>query len=250
MTAPPYKHFEGKSVVEHLKEARRKGAIAAAEIHGTEMSGSVAAGADSSKETAVLLLILWVLISFFSPLAHPFTLLFLAASGWTLWKTGRSALLGWARIERLHRQIEEERWEIEHQRAQEKLELREMYEAKGLSGKLLDEVIDVMMADDNRLLRIMLEEELGLTLEAYEHPLKQALGAFIGAAASAGLCLLGFWASPSFGLPLAVSIVFIASATTSAKLEGNRCLNYIVWNLSMATMIAGCTYFLIRLFTL
>ena len=30
-------HFEGKSVQEHLKAARAKGALAAAEIHGTEM---------------------------------------------------------------------------------------------------------------------------------------------------------------------------------------------------------------------
>ncbi len=36
--------------------------------------------------------------------------------------------------------IEEERWEIQHHRAQERLELTEMYAAKGLSGKLLEEV--------------------------------------------------------------------------------------------------------------
>ena len=96
------------------------------------------------------------------------------------WKTARSALLGWARVERFHRVIEEERWEIEHHRAARKARAYRNVPGKGLTGKFLEEVIDVLMADDNRLLRVMLEEELGITLEAYEHPLKQAAGAFCG----------------------------------------------------------------------
>jgi hypothetical protein len=112
--------------------------------------------------------------SFSTPL---FLMLSLFSFGWAVWKTGRSALLGWGRMERLHRLIEEERWEIQHHRAQERRELGEMYRAKGFDGKLLEEVLDVLMSDDNRLLKVMLEEELGLTLEAYEHPLRQAIGA-------------------------------------------------------------------------
>ena len=145
-------HFEGKSVVEHLKTARAKGALASAEIHGTEMPGHLSAAADAARETSVVLLLLWILLP-----SQP-TLFFLFAAGFFLWKIGRSALLGWARLERLHRVIEEERWEIEHQRQQEREELEALYQAKGLTGKLLDETVSVMMADDNRLLRIMLEE--------------------------------------------------------------------------------------------
>jgi len=147
--------------------------------------------------------------------------------------------------QRLHRIIEEERWEIEHHRAQEKQELTEMYEAKGLTGKLLEEVIDVLMADDNRLLRVMLEEELGLTLEAYEHPLKQAFGALCGSFVSAGVCLIGFWALPSLGLPILAAAVVAASTTVSAKLERNRVWKTIVWNLAIAGLTAGSVYFLI-----
>jgi VIT1/CCC1 family predicted Fe2+/Mn2+ transporter len=168
----------------------------------------------------------------------------LFSAGWILWKTGRSALLGWSRIERLHRVIEEERWEIQHHRAQERSELTEMYAAKGLSGKLLEEVIDVLMADDNRLLRVMLEEELGLTLEAYEHPLTQAAGALCGAAGSAALCLVGLWAAPSFGLPLAAALVLTVSSALTSKREGSHRTPAIVWNLAIAGTIAGCIYFL------
>jgi len=99
-------HFEGKSVLEHLKAARAKGALAAAEIHGSEMPGYLSAAADAARDTAVVLLLLSIL------LPHAVTLFFLVAGGLFLWKIGRSALLGWARLERLHRVIEEERWEI------------------------------------------------------------------------------------------------------------------------------------------
>lgn len=240
-------HFEGKSVVEHLKEARSRGAAASAEIHGTEMPGHLAAWADASKETAFILLILWILLSLAFPKISflPFAISF--SLGWLIWKTGRSALLGWARVERLHRVIEEERWEIEHHRPQEKIELTAMYRAKGLEGKLLEEVIDVMMADDNRLLRIMLEEELGLTLEAYEHPLKQAFGALCGVATAALLCLGGHLLFPSYGIPILAALVITASTYISTKIENNHLWNTLIWNLAIAGLTAGSVYFLIPL---
>lgn len=244
---PPSEHFRGKSVVEHLKEARARGALASAEIHGTEMPGHLAAGADAAKETALAILILWLLSFLFLSEKQTLTFLILFCAGWAIWKTARSALLGWARIERLHRVIEEERWEIEHHRQQERLELTEMYQAKGLSGKLLEDVIDALMADDNRLLRLMLEEELGLTLEAYEHPLKQASGALCGVMASACVCLFGFWAAPRLGVPIATGAMIVLATMVSTKLERNRSWNTVVWNLAVAGLAAGSIYFLMRL---
>ena len=187
--AENHKHFEGKEAAEHLRAARAKGAKATAEVHGTEMPGYLSAFADSLRETSVLLIGMWILLSQFG-LSSTKTLwvLGLFSIGWLFWKVGRSSLLGWARLERLHRLIQQEQWEIEHHRAQEKEELTAMYQQKGLSGKLLEQVVEVLMADDNRLLRVMLEEELGLTLETYEHPLKQAAGAGLGV-------IIG-WATP------------------------------------------------------
>jgi vacuolar iron transporter family protein len=242
---PPSEHFQGKTVVEHLKEARTRGAMASAEIHGTEMPGHFSAGADAGKEMAIVLLILWVVLPHFLTLQKTWLLMLLFSAGWFIWKTARSALLGWARVERLHRVIEEERWEIEHHRGQEKEELTEMYLAKGLTGKLLEEVIEVLMADDNRLLRVMLEEELGLTLEAYEHPLKQAFGALCGSLMGAAFCLFGFWSHPTFGLPLSAVLIVILCTIISAKLERNRVWNSIIWNLAVFGLIAGAVYFLI-----
>ncbi|MGE0670028.1 MAG: VIT1/CCC1 transporter family protein [Parachlamydiales bacterium] len=237
-------HFEGKSVFEHLKEARTKGAMAAAEIHGTEMPGHIAGGADAAKESAMAALILWAIGLLVLSASQTFGLLLLFFTGWLIWKCGRSALLGWARMERLHRLIEEERWEIEHHRSQERQELAELYRAKGFTGKLLEEVVDVLMADDNRLLNVMLEEELGLTLEAYEHPLKQSAGAGVGVILSAGLLLFAHWAFPHVGIPLAAGLILITAATIAARLERNRPLNAVVWNLAIGALSAGSVYFI------
>ncbi len=240
-------HFEGRSVKDHLKEARLRGSIASAEIHGIEMSGSIAAGADSAKEVTLLLLIVVLSLSALLPPEKLFIYPCLMSGGWILWKTARSALLGWSRIERLHRLIEEERWEIEHHRGQEKQELKEMYAVKGFEGKLLDEVVEVLMADDNRLLRVMIEEELGLSLEAYEHPLKQAWGSFLGAVGSAFLCLVGLWLFSIWGL-VAAGVVCIATACTlSARLERNRIWNLLIWHFATLLLVLGTLHFLIPL---
>ena len=230
-------HFEGKPIPEHLKEARARGASAAAETHGTELSGALAAGSDAAKETAIVLVLVSLFISSWWPLIF-------FSCGFLVWKVGRSALLGWSRLERLHRLIEEERWEIEHHRHQEREELTELYRLKGFQGKLLEEVIDVLMADDDRLLKVMLEEELGLSLHTHEHPLRQACGAGVGVIASAAFMLLGL----HFQLaPAAAVVVIIAASILAARGSKNRAVPAVIWNLSVAALSYGVVYFLLTL---
>ena len=143
--------------------------------------------------------------------------------------------------------IEEERWEIEHHRPQEKEELRALYAAKGFTGKLLDEAVSVLMADDNRLLQVMLTEELGLSLESFEHPLKQATGALIGVMGAAAIVSVGVLLLPNWGPPACAALVLALSAGTSAQLEKNQPLPAIVWNLAVAALAFGVALFLKQL---
>jgi hypothetical protein len=228
-------HFHGKTVPEHLKEARKKGALASAETHGVEMAGSKAAFIDSCKECALLLLLLmilspsWIILCGFS-------------LGLIFWKTGRSALLGFSRLERLHRVLEEERFEIANHRGQERAELIELYRAKGFQGKLLDEAVDTLMADDNRLLTVMLEEELGFSLKNYEHPLKQACGALLGSLLSCAALAAAYLFSISIFLSTALVLIGL-SALLAAKLEKSAILPKLVWNLSIALGAAAFAYY-------
>jgi len=243
MTHP---HFEHKSALAHVVEKQAAGILSHAEIHGMEIPGHISAGADAMRETSCLLLLLWLPLHILAfPLSQTAPFLLAFALGWLVWKTGRSAWLGWARLERLHRLIVQERHEIETNRPQEREELRALYIIKGFEGQLLEDILDVLMADQDRLLKVMLEEELGLRLEIHEHPLKQALGAFLGTACT--LCLVGacFIFSPRYGVPLASFLTMTSGATISAIFEKNAALRAWVWNLAIGGLAFGCSYFLL-----
>ncbi len=242
-------HFKGKTAVKHVAEAQARGIIAAAEIHGTELSGSISSATDASRNTAILLLLSFVILSYWNLLPEQILIsLVMISFGWLIWMAGRSAWLGWSRLERLHRVLEEERWEIEHNRDQEREELRALYEAKGFEGKLLDDVMDVLMADGDRLLKIMIEEELGLTLEVDEHPLKQSLGAACGTFLTAIIIFLFyyFWSINGFYVGSILTLSF--SNWIAAYYQGNRQISTIVWNLGLAFLTVASTYFLLNFF--
>jgi hypothetical protein len=235
-------HFEGKTPEDHLKEARLKGLAASSEMHGMEMPGHIIAFADAMKDMTIALLILWSTSLILIPKKTTLIMMILFGLGWLIWKPARSAIVGWGRLNRLHRLIEEERWEIEHNREQEKIELREMYRSKGFSGKLLDDVIDVLMSDDNRLLQIMLEEELGLTLGIHEHPLKQACGAALGALASSFLIILGFYLFPIYSPPMIAAFLIVCGSVITSHFEKNPKTTRLIWILATAAMITATTY--------
>lgn len=236
-------HFEGKDVFEHLKEARLKGKIASSEVHGVETPGWVSASLDAVNDTTIALLILWGTFSFL-PQSIQLPLLLVFGLSFCVWKTGRSALLGWRRMHRLHKLIEEERWEIEHHRAQEKEELKELYAAKGFQGKLLNDVVDVLMADEDRLLKVMLEEELGLTLEAYEHPLKQSSGAAMGSLLASFLLVISFVLFPFYGMPCMGALLLTLATVFLARKEIGQVLSTLVWTLSTALLCTLGSYLL------
>ncbi len=244
-------HFHGKEALEHLIDARIKGQGASCEVHGKEMPGHVSAFADSVKETVLLLAILQILLTALglSPAKVHLTLAIFSGS-WLLWKTARSSLLGWARLERMHRVIEEERYEIEHHREQEREELTALYQAKGFSGKLLEEVIYILMADDNRLLQVMLEEELGFKLESQEHPLKQASGAAFGVFGSAALMATSYFFLPAWATILTAAGLITFSAAASARIERNHILSSVIWNVGSAALAVGACRLMLQILSL
>lgn len=69
--------------------------------------------------------------------------------------------------EREFRDAEEarERWEIEHMREQELAETRQIFQLKGITGPLLDEIVDVVSRDHDQWIHLMMTDELGFPRE-------------------------------------------------------------------------------------
>jgi vacuolar iron transporter family protein len=242
------KHFENKSALAHVMQKRVEGMVSVSESHGTEMPGYLSAASDAGKETALVLLLFWLILSI---LPIPFSLFFLSfcafGLGYVAWKTGRSGWLGWAKLERLHRLIEQERYEISHHRPQEREELRALYRAKGFEGRLLEEILDVLMADQDRLLKVMLEEEMGLTLQAYEHPLQQTIGAAVGALLALLVCGFAFFFFHQYGIVSAALLLIGSTSALSALYEKNRVIPAVIWNLGVAALAYGIVHYLLKL---
>lgn len=236
-------HFGGKEPLEHLEEKRAETARFQAEIHGENLPSNILFCAEATYETAFLLCLLWILLGPLSLKFSAFLLIMaLSAIGIIVWKSIRSALIGWNKLERLHKLIEQEKYEIEHHRGDEKEELRALYQAKGFEGKLLDDVVEVLMADQDRLLKVMLEEELGLTLEAFEHPLKQAVGTLFGSLCAAMISIGAFILFPSFGTPLACFLIIGGISLWTAYLEKGNIIARVVWGLASAFVALGIVY--------
>lgn len=233
-------HFQGKDALQHMVEVQAEGKITTAEIHGAETPGYMFAAMDAAREMSIALLLISLILGYFE--MQVFMVLFAFSASYIFWKMGRAAWLSWSRLERLHRVMDEERHEIEYNRAQEKLELKALYQAKGFSGKLLDDVIDVLMADGDRALRVMLEEEMGFRLEENEHPIIQGLGAAAGALISAVVLLLaslgGSWVMLGCAL-----LLFCISCFITAKREHNKIIPAMVWNVGIALFSYLVAYF-------
>lgn len=71
-----------------------------------------------------------------------------------------------------------EYWEVENLREKEVEEIREIYEAKGFQGKLLEQVVEVITSDKDVWVDTMMKEELEMTKDS-KAPVMTAFATFL-----------------------------------------------------------------------
>lgn len=252
-------HFGEEKPLQHSVKAYFKGFFDHHEQHGSEVSQPIFAALDTFKDVLLGLLLfiltLSTLIVYLREdsnlqtifLFHLRNSLVLFGAGWLIFRVGRSVWLTWNRLERLHRVLREEKYEIDHHRQQEKEELKALYAAKGFKGKLLDDVVSVLMANEDRLLKVMMEEELGYRLESVDHPIKTGIYSLLGGlfALLYFFTLIHFFITAS--IPLFIALIGIPiglSSSLYAYLEGNRPVPAFIWNFGIISLAATIIYFI------
>lgn len=235
------KHFLGASPSRHIVEKFSRGAAFASEKHGVEISGSKSALIDSLRSTGMILAILGTTLNSYFGTVAPKTILVFSL-GIVLWQAARSGSLGWFRLQRLHKEMLEERQEITNSRAQERAELEALYALKGFEPPLLDRVVEVLMADDDRLLRVMLEEELGLPLGICDHPMIQGLGSLAGAFIAGAVFFFALNFANLMIAVLASAFLIAAVFAKAAQIEGSAPLEAFIWNFNLLCALTGLVH--------
>ena len=87
--------------------------------------------------------------------------------------------------ERYEKHMKVEYWEVDHLPEKERQEIREIYQAKGFEGELLEQVVAKITEDKDRWVDVMMKEELEMTPET-KSPLA------MGSVTFASFLLLGF----------------------------------------------------------
>jgi VIT1/CCC1 family predicted Fe2+/Mn2+ transporter len=226
-------HIKETSVIEHLARARQKGYLASVELHNFGFSSKLFSFIDAFRDG----MILFALLLFSVP-----KMLWPLAISFALWRGLKTTLQGFTRLDRLHTLIEEEKYEIDHNRDEEKLELIAIYEAKGFKSPLLEEVVATLMADDNRLLQVMLEEEMGVSFETLDHPIVTGSMATLGALTALGL-VTALHLIPH-GVAVGGLILLGLCGFYEAKKQKLPPMIHLTWTLASLIFIFAIAYFI------
>ncbi len=225
-------YFKGKSTEEHLSNINslKNGIL---ESHSFPKNNLIIFF------TAFKNLLFYLLaITIFSSIALPHiilscSLLFSLGLAYSLWISMQKIWQEWSYLELCHRWIKEERKEIDSNLDQEIQELRYIYKYKGFQNKLLDQIVDYLGSDSNLLLQAMIEDEFGINLKSFPHPLQQGLTLFLGGLTSIliFLCIYSFTSTACATIIIGLFLTFLN--TLSSYLIKNQKIKSAVWSLAI-----------------
>jgi len=175
-------------MAEHISDARQRARrMLGGEVHPGE-TDDVSQALIRARDGVLLVWMLWVVLTGFAIQDEAGAILVAAGVGFALLQGLAAGLATRARVEYYESELQRERHEIQTTPEHEREEVRVLYASKGFRPPLLDQIVDTLCADDDRLLKVMLEEELGLFLHHVNHPV--LVGLWSGGGALAGALAL------------------------------------------------------------
>lgn len=111
-----------------------------------------------------------------------------------------------------HRKIEY--WEVDNIPEKEKEEVREIYRAKGFDGELLEQIVEVITADKDRWVDVMMKDELNM-IEESNSPFMKGLTTFISFLLVGFIPLMTYVADYIFNIKESFNLFFGAAFLTS-----------------------------------
>jgi len=170
---------------DHLAEAR----LRARQVLGREPHGGPIDDwrqtVVSARNGLVLAALLWLSLTGAGVAVPAAATVAIVGIGYALFVGVTSAWATLREVRHYETELERERGQIRATPEREREEVQSLYAAKGFEGDLLEQVVDTLCADDDRLLKVMMEEELGLAIHHLNHPIVVGLihggGALLGA---------------------------------------------------------------------
>ncbi len=237
-------------VADHVSEARQR----ARQVFGSE--AHLGAVDDwrrtivSSRDALILIWLTWLALQGFgSPPWTGFLLVSLAV-GLALLDGISTARSTYLQVQYYETELDRERTEIRDTFEHECGEVRALYAAKGFREPLLGQIVDTLTSDEDRLLKIMMEEELGLSMQHINHPLLVGLWNFAAAAvAGVALALPVVWLDASavrVWMPAGGCILLAVISILAARVTRRNMLDIFATAVIMAAITGGTVYMLAK----
>ncbi len=145
-----------------------------------------------------------------------------------------------------------EAYEVDNFPDVEKQEIKEIYEAKGFSGKILDEIIAHITSDRKRWIEIMMNEELGLSLDHGASPVKSAVATGSAYTFGALMPVIPYvFLGPASGLIASALItltVLFGVGATKTIVTGKNSLRSGFESMAIGGLAAAATFLVGRIF--
>lgn len=200
----------------------------------------------SARDGIALVWLLWVAMQGFGVAVPAGPILVTVGLGFSLYWGIATAVATRVRLRYLERELERERHEIRDHPEHEREEVRALYAAKGFREPLLTQITDTLCADDDRLLKVMMEEELGLFIHHINHPLLvgvwNAVGAAMGTLLLAAPVCVQQPHTTRVWLPAGAAVLMTIIATVNAKLTRRGAVQVSATWLAMTAVCGGATY--------